>query len=337
MSSHTPDLPVVEVVEIERIRIPVTRLRSLGELDAMRESIATIGLMQPITVDTTYTLVSGRHRLEACRQLGWSHIPALIREVVGPMARLAEVDENLCRRELSVLERAEHIAVRKRLWIELNPAPLKGAPKTRKTSGEDASPDVDAAVFRRVEPQLSAFVGDTALRTGRAKAAVREDLKIGGLPEDVRDSLRDTMLVDNKRELLALTRMSDDEQREAVEKVKSGESKSVRKPKKKAEPALDEPVMTADDDELVSTAPKGKDGFEAWSVPSRSDTDRTRDEIHDAVKNALKFMERARSLWPDEEGSDEGQAKLHVAHEAVEALEQWLGERKVALPWAESA
>ena len=78
------------------------------------------------------------------------------------------------------------------------------------------------------EPPLTAFVDDTARRTGRARRAVREELEIGELPEDVRDSVRATPISHNKRELLALTRMEEPEARAAAVAVKNGEAKSVR-------------------------------------------------------------------------------------------------------------
>ena len=107
--------PTVQMLSIDDVRVPDARLRGLGDFEALRESIASAGLLQPIVVDTTHTLVCGLHRLEACRSLGWTRIPALVEDFDSPRARLAEVDENLCRRELTVLERAEHIALRRTL------------------------------------------------------------------------------------------------------------------------------------------------------------------------------------------------------------------------------
>ena len=94
--------------------------------------------------------------------------------------------------------------------------------------------DVIRKLILKVDPRIAdalvqhALAGDTSKRTGRAKAAVREELRIGELPEDVRAVARETPVSNNKRELLALTRMPQEEQRRAVAAVKSGESKTVR-------------------------------------------------------------------------------------------------------------
>jgi len=52
-------------------------------------------------------LVAGRHRLEAARKLKWEAIRAIIRDDLDEDgAALVEIDENLKRRELLVVERS---------------------------------------------------------------------------------------------------------------------------------------------------------------------------------------------------------------------------------------
>jgi hypothetical protein len=89
-----------------------TRLRALDQevVKLLAVSMAVGGLKAPITVRRTaegYELIAGWHRLEAARVLEWQEISAIT--VVGSerQARLWEIDENLCRSELTPLERAE--------------------------------------------------------------------------------------------------------------------------------------------------------------------------------------------------------------------------------------
>jgi ParB family chromosome partitioning protein len=96
------------------------RLRALDResVERLTESISKIGLKTPISVrsrEQGWTLVSGRHRLEACIALGMDEIPVVTETGSEPEARLWEIAENLHRAELTVLERAEHIS----LWIRL--------------------------------------------------------------------------------------------------------------------------------------------------------------------------------------------------------------------------
>ena len=73
-----------------------------------------------------FALVAGAHRLEAARRLGWAHIEALIVEGTPDEVRLIEIDENLARAELTVLDRARFLATRKRIYLRLNPAQRRG-------------------------------------------------------------------------------------------------------------------------------------------------------------------------------------------------------------------
>ena len=81
-------------------------------------SISRIGLRTPISVRTGeqgWTLVAGRHRLEACIELGMDEIPVVAETGSEFEARLWEIAENLHRAEPTALEGAEHIS----LWIRL--------------------------------------------------------------------------------------------------------------------------------------------------------------------------------------------------------------------------
>lgn len=88
--------------------------RSLQD-DKMRiiaDSMSKIGLKTPITVKKCRTgirLVTGLHRLEAAKLLGWKNITAFLQTANKREARLWEDSENLHRAELNVLERADRI------------------------------------------------------------------------------------------------------------------------------------------------------------------------------------------------------------------------------------
>ena len=108
------------------------RLRALDRegVERLKESISRIGLKTPISVrlnEQGWTLVSGRHRLEACIELGMDEIPVVVETVSELGARLWEIAENLHRAELTALERAEHISQ----WIGLRGERGEGEPCDR--------------------------------------------------------------------------------------------------------------------------------------------------------------------------------------------------------------
>jgi ParB-like chromosome segregation protein Spo0J len=66
----------VEGVPIDQIRVGVRRRQALGPLEALCRSIVARGLIHPILIRGDGVLVSGARRLEACRRLRWTTIPA---------------------------------------------------------------------------------------------------------------------------------------------------------------------------------------------------------------------------------------------------------------------
>lgn len=94
-----------------------------NKVASLAASMGAIGLRQPISVwiegegeDVEIYLVAGLHRLEAAKQLGWQDIDA-IEVTLDPIDReLWEIDENLCRAELTEAQEAQHLARRKELW-----------------------------------------------------------------------------------------------------------------------------------------------------------------------------------------------------------------------------
>ncbi len=207
----TPRYCDVELVQIG------DRLRSLDpdKVAALAESMDAIGLQQPISVWSdsidTLELVAGLHRLEAARKLGWEDIDCIFVDMDDLDRQLWEIDENLCRAELSKAERAAHIAKREELFRAKSEATslqsLQRSPKPR----------------HRPSKGTTKFVKDTAKKTRRSERSVWEDLKLGRrICSDVLEAIKDMPAANNGSELQVLTYLTDDEQREALEAVQSG-------------------------------------------------------------------------------------------------------------------
>lgn len=97
------------------------------KVDELADSIRTLGLMSPIIVSQDNVLISGMHRLLACQRVGMTDIDAIVKPLVSTNERdrliisLMEIDENLKRNDLTVLERGEHLAARKKIYEDLHP------------------------------------------------------------------------------------------------------------------------------------------------------------------------------------------------------------------------
>ncbi len=93
------------------MRIPINEIKlNPGRREAepediknLADSIAELGLLNPITINQGHTLIAGRHRLEAAKLLGWAEIECTVTDLQGLQAELAEIDENFVRKNLPII------------------------------------------------------------------------------------------------------------------------------------------------------------------------------------------------------------------------------------------
>ena len=83
--------------------------------ETLASSLAEIGLINPVTLNKELRLITGYHRLEAARALGWEQIDARVLELDDLEAELLEIDENLRRYDLTAWEQSQHIERREAL------------------------------------------------------------------------------------------------------------------------------------------------------------------------------------------------------------------------------
>ena len=181
MNRHSADRMIASV-PVAKIRVG-ERARGLREdaVVSLVESIKIIGLKVPISVqidaasrDERYLLVTGLHRLEACRRLGMAHIDARIIDLGEIERRLWEIAENLHRAELTALERSEHVDQWIKLSKERSEAKAQVAPSEAKHTGGRPDQGINAAVrelgIDRTEAQRSVKIAGLA---PEAKAEAR--------------------------------------------------------------------------------------------------------------------------------------------------------------------
>ncbi len=86
-----------------------------GDIEALKLSISEVGLLNPIVVDETYTLIAGFRRYTACKELGMEEIEVTVLSCKGDKQKLLEIEmaENLARKDFTI-EEIELAAERRR-------------------------------------------------------------------------------------------------------------------------------------------------------------------------------------------------------------------------------
>ena len=82
------------------------------DLAGLESSLRTSGLLQPISVRPApggvgYELIAGERRLRAAQKLGWTEIPAVVKEIDDQALLSLALVENLQRTDLNPIEEAE--------------------------------------------------------------------------------------------------------------------------------------------------------------------------------------------------------------------------------------
>jgi ParB family chromosome partitioning protein len=191
-------------------------------------SIEMKGLDTPICVRPVegerFALVAGGHRLAAIRLLGWDELNVgdhvVVREMSELEARLAEIDENLIRHELTPLDRALFLQERKRVYEEMHPEAKAGG--DRKSKVQKLKDEIKSQSLRLDLP--ARFTAEAAARVGLSERTVQLALELAqALSPAAIAALRGTALEKNQSALLALAKEAPAEQVEIAQLIASGE------------------------------------------------------------------------------------------------------------------
>ncbi len=105
--------PMLQVADIVPNAQQPRREFSEVALEELASSIDENGLLQPLLVRSypnhpgKYELVAGERRLRAVQSLGWTEVPAMIKEVADENLLVLALVENIQRRDLGAMEEAE--------------------------------------------------------------------------------------------------------------------------------------------------------------------------------------------------------------------------------------
>ncbi|WP_428771412.1 ParB N-terminal domain-containing protein [Treponema sp. HNW] len=90
------------LVRIEDIKIKKRIRKDKTDIEPLADSMRVYGLLNPIVLDSDYTLIAGFRRLQAAKELGWITVPATIADVKDKIERMEiELEENIQRADFT--------------------------------------------------------------------------------------------------------------------------------------------------------------------------------------------------------------------------------------------
>jgi ParB/RepB/Spo0J family partition protein len=211
---ETEGSSMIERTDIDAITIdPSHRKSDWKVVQALAESMRQLGMLQPILVyddDGIGRLISGRHRLEAARSLGWEFVDAVFVDGDSIDLRLREIAENLHRAELTVQERSDQIVE----WAEL----VEQKKKLISVQVAQKKP-------KRGRPNGGEV--QTARELNLTREAVRRAKKIASISREAKEAAKEAGIDDNQSRLLAVASEPQDKQVAKVREFNNRSKQSV--------------------------------------------------------------------------------------------------------------
>jgi ParB family chromosome partitioning protein len=157
----------IPIAEIRPNRYQPRREFRPEELAELQASIKSTGLLQPITVRPAgpdrFELIAGERRLRAATALGWSKIPAVVKDIDDRTALTLALVENLQRADLNPLEEAEGY---QRLLAEFGMTQQQVAEMV----GKDRSTVANILRILALPASVRRMVAESQLTLGHARA-----------------------------------------------------------------------------------------------------------------------------------------------------------------------
>jgi hypothetical protein len=196
-------------INIDEIKI-INRKRNAGDVSQLCASINEIGLLQPVTVTSDFKLIAGLHRITACKLLGWKDIEVNVVDYDSNLlSELAEIDENLIRNELTVLDKSIQTNRRKEIYEILHPETKHGG--DRKSSCQ---------VGNLIINKTDSFVEQTAKATNESTRKVARNSQRGKVLKPLENLIKGSRFEDNGKEIDELVKIANDKKGEGIEVAK---------------------------------------------------------------------------------------------------------------------
>ena len=177
-----PEAPPSRRTALSRLKVTEAKLSEVKQLsdylrqgtdvEALKKSLESVGLINPVTVNERLELLAGARRVQAARELGWETIPAQVVERETLEQELISIDENLVRAPLTGLELERSLNRGREIYESLNPEVTRVELSAEEPKGEERK-----AQAEREEQDEDSFAAVTSEKTGLSKAVIKSAIK----------------------------------------------------------------------------------------------------------------------------------------------------------------
>lgn len=165
-TESTQEIGKLKVSLISPNRFQPRKTFNDSKLKELKESILEKGVIQPVIVRTTgegYELIAGERRFRAVKELGYSEIPAIVKDVSDADSLELSLIENIQREELNPIEEAN-------AYLDLVEKFDFSQEEISKAVGKDTSTISNALRILTLPKVIQSYISEGAISMGHAKA-----------------------------------------------------------------------------------------------------------------------------------------------------------------------
>ncbi|MEH0861750.1 ParB/RepB/Spo0J family partition protein [Halobacteriovorax sp. DPLXC-1] len=166
-------------INIDEIKLNSQYLRTETDVETLKNSIESIGLINPLTINKENELLAGARRYTALKELGITDIPVHVVDRKSLEQELISIDENLVRKPLDKLEFEKCLNRGREIYEELNPTATKIEVDKIATTTEEKK--LEKA---QEEQDMDSFAAVTAQKTGLSKSVIKGAIKRDALASE---------------------------------------------------------------------------------------------------------------------------------------------------------
>jgi ParB family chromosome partitioning protein len=292
----------MEEVDISLILTENKYLRIYSDVEELKKSIETVGLINPLIVNQDNELIAGGRRYKALVELGYTKVNVIRVDKNAMEQELISIDENLVRKDLEGLEIEQSLCRGRELYEELHPDALKFTDEVLETPEQ-----------KKIQNDLPnghrSFVDITAEKTGLSKKVIKSSIERAEKASPAVKSLRSSGEL-NASQTNQIIRLEPKGQESLAELVKDRSAKEIKHVVKMVkdlgldaaiESVMTEPVLPREYQQLKQYAMRLNKNLSKIIIEGLTSDHHEVDEIEELLSDIKRNLEQFRTLRRQEQ------------------------------------
>lgn len=210
----------MQTIDINSIITTNEYLRLDTNVDKLKKSIETVGLINPLVLNQNNELIAGGRRYSAMKELGMQMVPVVFVEKTELEQELISIDENLVRKDLKNTELEKSLARGKEIYESLYP-------EAEKFDEEDLTLPENQEIKTELPNDKRSFIDITSEKTGLSKKVIKSAIERETKSSPKVKELRATGEL-NASQTNEIIKLNENDQEQVADLIKEKSAKEVK-------------------------------------------------------------------------------------------------------------